>query len=169
MTQPQSPYNKELLRKRMNEVLDQFLQVIDRLSEEQMTARTDATGWNVRDHLTHLAAWADGIAALIRRENRWAAMGLEMDEPDYDILNAQLVERSRSLSPGQARNWLVKAHQRVVEAMEELEESRLSEPYGKFVPPFTGDWGYPIAEYFLGNTEDHYDQHTPWLLRIVDS
>lgn len=157
----------------MNEGLDQFLQEIDRLSDAQMTAPTDAAGWNVRDHLTHLAAWADGIAALIRRENRWAAMGLEMDEPegepDYDVLNAQLVEQSRSLSPGQARDWLLEAHQRVAEAMEGLDESRLSEPYGRFVPPFTGDWGEPIAEYILGNTEDHYDQHTAWLLSIAAS
>lgn len=64
MTQPQSTYSKELLRKRMDEGLEQFLQVIDRLSEEQMTARTESAGWNRRDHLTHLAAWADGIAAL---------------------------------------------------------------------------------------------------------
>jgi hypothetical protein len=100
-------------------------------------------------------------------------MGLDMDEPegepDYDALNAQLVALSRSLSPGEARAWLLETHQRVVEAVEELEESRLSEPNGKFVAPFTGNWGYPIAEYILGNTEDHYDEHTAWLLKIVES
>jgi hypothetical protein len=154
--------------------LEQFLAVLDRLSDDQMTGPRDAAGWNVCDHVTHLAVWADGIAALLRREDRWKAMGLDMgdpegDEPDYDSLNAQLVERSRHLTPGEARAWLAAAHERARQAMEALTEAELSAPYERFVAPFTGDWGYPIAEYLLGNTEDHYEEHTPWMLAIVQA
>jgi hypothetical protein len=53
-------------------------------------------------------------------------------------------------------------------AMEALEESELSLPYERFVAPYTGSWGHPISEYVLGNTEDHYDEHTAWILAIVD-
>jgi hypothetical protein len=163
---------KQEVRERMDKGLAQFLATIDSLSDGQMLGPTDAVGWNVRDHLTHLAVWADGIAALLRREDRWAAMGLVMenpegDEPDYDMLNAQIVERHRHLSPAEARAWLIAAHQRVADAVEALEESELSAPYERFVSPYTGDWGHPIAEYVLGNTEDHYDEHTPWLLAFV--
>jgi hypothetical protein len=56
-----------------------------------------------------------------------------------------------------------------MDAMEELDESELAAPYGRFVPPFTADWGYPIAEYILGNTEDHYDEHLSWIRASIGS
>jgi hypothetical protein len=167
-------YTKQELRTRMNNGLEQFLAVIESFSEDQMLVPTDSVGWNVRDHLIHLAVWADGIAALLRREHRWTAMGLDMeepedDEPDYDMLNALIIKQHRHLSPAQARDWLMAAHRRVLDAMEALQESELSLPYEQFVSPYTGTWGHPIAEYILGNTEDHYNEHTPWIRAIAQS
>jgi uncharacterized damage-inducible protein DinB len=148
--------------------LARFLAVIDRLSDEQMLAPADAAGWNVRDHVAHLAAWADGIAALLRREDRWAAMGLAIDNPesddlDVDALNAQIAAQHTSLAPGEARAWLVAAHQRVAAALDGLGNDDLSAPYGRFVAPFNSEAGRPIYSYILSNTADHYDEHLPWL------
>ena len=172
MSESHVAYTKQALHARMDKGLTQFLALIDQLSAQQLLGPTDAAGWTVRDHLTHLAVWADGIAALLRHQDRWAAMGLLMDnpeddEPDYDRLNRHIVEQHRHLSPVQARAWLIAAHQRVVDALEALNESELSAPYERFVAPYTGDWGHPIAEYILGNTEDHYTEHMPWVLAIV--
>jgi hypothetical protein len=163
---------KQTMHTRMQTGLAQFLAVLDGFSDEQMLVPVDAAGWNVRDHVTHLAVWADGIAAIARREDRWHAMGLAMtnpegDEPDYDRLNAQIVAQHRQLSPAQARAWLIAAHERVTAAMEALTEADLAAPYERFVAPYTGTWGHPIAEYILGNTEDHYDEHTAWIRAIV--
>jgi hypothetical protein len=171
MSETKPAYRKQDIRARMEGGLAQLFGVIDQLTDDQKLAVTDAAGWNIRDHLAHLAVWADGIAALLRREDRWAAMGLEMedpegDEPDYDLLNAQIVQQHREISPERARAWLAEAQRGVLEAMESLQESELSDPYERFVPPFTGNWGYPIAEYILGNTEDHYDEHKEYILRI---
>jgi uncharacterized damage-inducible protein DinB len=146
----------------------QIAAFLEGLSDEQMLATRDAAGWNLRDHVTHLAAWADGIAALLRREDRWAAMGLAManpegDEPDYEWINAQIAARHQALPPGEARAWLLAAHERVRQAVEALPEAELGRPYERFVAPFTGEWGQPVAEYVLGNTEDHYDEHMGWM------
>jgi hypothetical protein len=172
MTQSELPYDPQAMRERMDAGLAQFLALLDRLSPQQMLGPTDAAGWNARDHVTHLAVWADGIAALLRREERWAAMNLAMsdpegDEPDYDAMNAQIVVQHRHLSPAEARAWLVAAHQGVLEAMEALPAGELSLPYQRFVAPYTGDWGYPIAAYVLGNTEDHYDEHARWIAALA--
>lgn len=173
MSEPQITWTKQQVRIRMEKGLTRFLALLDQLSDDQMLLPKDAAGWNVRDHVTHLAVWADGIAALLQREDRWKAMGLAMedpegDEPDYDLMNRQIVEQHRQVSPAQARAWLVAAHNRVLRTMDALAESELSAPYERFVAPYTGSWGHPIAEYILGNTEDHYDEHTAWVRAIVD-
>jgi hypothetical protein len=155
----------------MEHGLREFLKAIDHISDEIMIGPVDSNGWNVRDHLTHLAAWADGIAALVQRQDRWAAMGLDMSEPDkepvYDTLNAEIVAKHRNLTPQQARTWLIEAHQAVAAAVRTLPDEELGWPYDRFVAPFTGDRGEPISEYILGNTEDHYDEHTPWVRAIA--
>jgi len=57
----------------MNESLGRLL------SKEQQLGPKDVAGWNVRDHLTHLAVWADGVAALLlRREERRATSSTTM-------------------------------------------------------------------------------------------
>jgi hypothetical protein len=172
MSDSQTLWTKEEMRKRMEKGLAQFLELLDQLSDDQMLIPRDAAGWNIRDHVTHLAVWADGIAALLRREDRWKAMGLVMDnpegdEPDYDLMNRQIVEQHQDISPAKARAWLIEAHERVLKAMEALPEAELSAPYERFVAPYTGNWGHAIAEYLLGNTEDHYDEHTSWIRAIV--
>ena len=167
---------------RMETGLREFLAVIDRMSDEEMTGPADSNGWNVRDHLTHLAVWADGIAALVQRQDRWAAMGVDMEamgmdppfdareperESDYDMLNAEIVAKHRHLTAQQARTWLSEAQQVVVAAMSALPDEELGWPYDRFVAPFAGDRGEPISEYILGNTEDHYDEHLPWVRAIA--
>ena len=163
---------KELVAK-MNEGLAQFLTFIDELSEEQMLEPKDVVGWNVRDHLTHLAAWAEGIVALLCREDRWAAMGLTMEnfsgnEHDFDAINEQIVVQHRHLSPLEARAWLVAAHERVVAALVPLTEADLELAYDRFVAPFTSNGGRPVWSYVAGNTFGHYREHTDWIDKIFD-
>jgi hypothetical protein len=165
----QAPTKQEI-RTEMDDGLTRFLAVIDRLSDEQMEIPTDAVGWTVRDHIAHLAVWAEGIAALLRREERWAAMGLDItedDEHDWDVMNEQIARQHRHISPTQARAWLVTAHEQVSAAVESLEDAELAAPYAQFTVPFTGQQGDPIFEYILGNTAHHYAEHTPWIEAIV--
>jgi hypothetical protein len=161
---------KELVAK-MNDGLAKFLAFIDEFSEEQMLDPKDTVGWNVRDHITHLAAWAEGIAALLGHEDRWAAMGLEIlddDEHDLDAMNAQIMVQHRHLSPSEAREMLVAAHERAVAALAPLSEADLERPYGRFVLPFTSDKGKPVWGYVAGNTFCHYREHIPWIKEFVD-
>jgi hypothetical protein len=158
------------MRERLAAGLGKFLAEIDRLDERQLTELRDAAGWNVRDHLLHLAAWADGVAALLRREDRWATMGVADPGPgeiDYNTMNEQIVAPLRHLSAAEARARLVAADRRVVAAVAALSDDELEQPYGRYVPPFSSDEGHPVGAYIAGNTFGHYGEHLAWIRRIV--
>lgn len=165
--------NKQELIARMNEGLSQFLAFLDHYSAEQLEELTDAVGWNARDHITHLAAWADGIAALLRHEDRWSAVGISKElgeSQEYDQMNEAneaIAEQHRHLSSAEARRWLVAAHEGLVAAMEPLEDADLLLPYERFVSPFTGKEGRPIITYIQGDTYEHYQEHAPWIEAFI--
>lgn len=169
----ETPTTVQDLRARMDAGLARFEAALDRLSEAQITGPKDAAGWNVRDHITHLAAWADGVAALLRREDRWAAMGVPRSIPegehvDYDTINEQIAEQHRARSAFAARELLRDAHARLAAAVESLSDEQLAWPYDRFVAPFTGGEGRAIVEYIAGNHYDHFEEHLPWLLAIAE-
>ena len=174
MSDRNGPPSKREMRLEMDAGLARLLNAIDQFSEAQMLAPQDAKGWNVRDHLTHLAAWADGIAALLRREDRWATMGLSLDASEYtnldfDRINDKIARQNRQVSPEEARTWLIAAHERVRMALEDLSDAELVLPYERFTSPFTGDDGGPIFEYIRNNTSHHYSDHLLWMKAIVRS
>jgi len=163
---------KQEMRVEMEAGLARFLAAIDQFSEAQMLIHRDAAGWTVRDHLTHLAVWADGIAALLRREDRWAAMGLAIQSSDYadldfDAVNEQIARQHRDISPEEARTWIIAAQQRIATALNDLSDADLVLPYDQFVPPFTGQGGAPIFEYIRINTSHHYDEHLGWIQVLI--
>jgi hypothetical protein len=159
------------LRRLMDEGLGRLLTTVDQLDPARIEDSTDAQGWSAEDHLAHLAIWVDGIAALLRTENRWAAMGLDITDADRDSLGADgindlVVDRHRDLTPAQARAWLMEAHSRLGKAVESLSDDDLMRPYGSFTTP-PDDKGHPIFGYVVGNTFEHYDEHLPWIVAIA--
>ena len=163
------PTKQELIAQ-MNEGLHEFLAFLDQYSDTQLLDLKDHVGWNARDHLTHLAAWADGIAALLRHEDRWTAMGIteELGEShDFDKINEVIMAQHSHLSPQEARRWVVNAHEALVAAMAPLSDADLLLPYERFVPPFTGDGGSPIIAYIKADTYEHYQEHHTWIEAFI--
>lgn len=170
MSDADAKLDKQTLITRMNEGLSDFLAFLDQFSEAQLLEPTDAAGWNARDHITHLAVWADGVAALLRHEDRWAAMGISEalgESHDFDAMNEAIVVQHRHLSPQEARRWLVNAHEQLVAAMEPLDDDGLQLSYERFVPPFTVDDGSPIVSYIKADTYEHYEEHAPWIEALI--
>lgn len=170
----ETPTTVRALRARMDEGFASFEAALDRLTEEQLTGPRDSAGWNVRDHLTHLAAWANGVAALINGEDRWQAMGLvptltaSTPEPqrDLDVINERIVEQQRGLTAAEARAQLVEAHRRLAAAVDTLSDEQLSWPYRRFAAPISGDGSRPIADYIAGDSHEHYAEHLGWIEAI---
>ncbi|MCL4861648.1 MAG: ClbS/DfsB family four-helix bundle protein [Caldilineaceae bacterium] len=139
------------------------------LTPEQMERR-DAAGWAVKDHLAHLIPWAAGIVALLQRQPRWPAMGLDAPptEDEIDAANARL-HAQRAQQPLHAVLLeLARTHQQVLETLAGLTDADLRQPYSHYQPNEPGEEsGAPILGWVAGNTWEHYQEHLGWMRALV--
>jgi len=159
----------ELLR-RMTEGSQKFEALIDSLTDEQLTRRGPDGGWSAKDHVAHLAMWENGVAALLRREPRWEAMGVSAEaaaNSDEDELNAIIHSQHQHLSVDEARDLFQRSHRALLSALEPLRDEDLVLPYSDFQPDSPSKT--PIMALIAGNTWEHYAEHTPWIQAVVSA
>jgi uncharacterized protein (TIGR03083 family) len=159
----------ELLR-RVREGRRRFEALIDSLTEEQITRPGPGGGWSVKDHLAHLAMWEVGIAALLRRQSRWEAMGLSREivkQNNEDQVNA-IIERQHAQRPlAEVKDLFHSSHRALVAALEPLRDEELLQPESAFDPD--SDGAATILALVVGNTFGHYDEHAGWIRELFDS
>ena len=161
------PRDKAELLERIQAERTALDETLARLSEMQLVAPGEYEGWSVKDHLAHLAAWELGIAALLRRGPRYAAMGL--DENTYlnagtDGINAAIHERTNDLSLADVLAGLRQAQAELLDALAPLSEADLAKRYSHYQPDEPGkDSGAPVVRWIAGNTYEHYAEHVAWL------
>ena len=61
--------SKAELLARIQSGWDQFSAFLTTLTPEQLTRPTDAAGWTVSDHLSHIAFWEGSIPAWLRGQS----------------------------------------------------------------------------------------------------
>jgi len=151
-------------------------QTIAALSEAQLVAPGPHEGWSVKDHLAHLATWEAGLAALLRKQHRYAAMGVDdVDEEtalssDADALNAIIYARTKNRSLADVRGALRDAQQLLLEALAALSEDDLRKTYSHYQPDEPGeDSGEPILGWIAGNSYDHYAEHQRWIEELIQT
>lgn len=148
--------------------LEAFLNV---LTPQQWSHPRDAAGWAVKDHLAHLAAWQDGITALLRYQPRWPAMGLSSDfveSSPIDTINDVIFQQHKDKSPEDVRAMFSASRTRFVAVLSELSDDDLHETYAHYQPFDTGtDSGAPILNWVVGNTSGHIMEHLPWMRAIL--
>ena len=145
--------------------------VLTSLTDAQMNDAKDHVGWSVKDHIVHLALWQRGVAAMLRKEPRWAAMGVDRQTVTSiceDELNQIMRAQHADKSPAEAIALLRAAHDELLAAMESLSTADLEKTYSHYQPDEPGeDSGRPIAAWIIGNGSGHYAEHLPWMLAII--
>lgn len=142
---------------------------LNQLTESQMTTPNPQDGWAIKDHLTHLAAWELGIAALLQKEPRYQAMGLDetlvrQEGVDFNVLNDHIFQQHRNKSLAEAQHYLQNAHEALLAALDELTDEDLQRTYSFYEPLEPGeDNGNPIIGWIMGNTYEHYEEHWSWI------
>jgi hypothetical protein len=126
------------------------------LSDAAMLERID-DDWTRKDVLAHLAAWerrvVDNLATL--------RAGSEPDgSVETDELNDRFYRLDRDRPLAEVRAQEDEAYRAVLAAIERASDVEL----------FDGDhfgWteGDPLADWFRGNTDEHYDEHLEQLTR----
>lgn len=161
--------NKAELLEKTHISWDRLNAYIATLNERQRTQLTDSAGWTVKDHLIHLAVWEDGVWALLNRQNRAAAMGIDAatwKRWDFDEINAVIQQQHKNASWAEAEAKRQASHKRFVEQIEATSEADLARPVQDFQAHSTSNT--PVIEVVVGDAFSHYDSHLPWIKAIAE-
>jgi uncharacterized protein (TIGR03083 family) len=157
----------ELLNK-MQQGWDELDAYVKGLSEEQLTGPTDAAGWTGKDHLMHLAVWANGITDMLNGGVRRESMGLDADtwaSRDFDRMNAVIQQAHKDKPLGEVLTALRDAHNGLTAKVQSFTDDDLRRPYNAFDP--TSPQDRPIIGWIIGDSYGHYEEHIPWIDAIV--
>lgn len=153
------------LIRRIEESYLQLRAFIDTSDETQMTERVDHAGWTVKDHIMHLAVWADGLIAIMDGGPRWTAMGVSEATWDegMDPTNAAIQQQHKDKPLDEVLAAFEASHQRVLDRINTLEDDDLMKLYD-------GGKGReaPLLAWVMGNCAGHYSDHLPWMHAIVE-
>ncbi|NJN19248.1 MAG: ClbS/DfsB family four-helix bundle protein [Oscillochloris sp.] len=127
-------------------------------------------GWNLGDHLAHVAAWELGISGLLSGASRWRSMGIEpadLAEQNVDTINAAVLDLHRGKPAPEVIALRERAHRRLLDVIAGLRDADLSRPYRDFDPEesrFPTDG--PVVIWIAADTYQHYRDHRRWLARL---
>lgn len=171
MNDQSTPQTKSELLVRMAQGRAALEQVVSQLNELQLTTSDPQSGWTIKDHLAHLAAWEAGIAALLQHRPRWEAMGLNeaaVLRHETDDLNEIIYQQNKNRSLAEVRAYFHAAHQQLLAALERLSDDDLFKTYFYYQPDESGgDNGAPILNWIIGNTYEHYAEHQGWIEAVL--
>jgi hypothetical protein len=136
-------------RARLETVLDQF-------SDEQMLDRVDEV-WTRKDILAHLEAWERrAVTLLVRlRAGDPPTDGVETDELNEHFY---LADKDRSLADVRASER--RAFDAILASVDQATDEELFD-----ADRFAWCEGEPLAAWFRGDTDEHYDEHIEQLVR----
>lgn len=144
---------------------------LDQLTEDQMTKFTDAEGWAVKDHITHLAMWERSITFFLQGKSRSDGLGVDEDlylNGGYDAINAVIQQQHRDLSSAAAREQLREMHQQLLALLRPLTDADLQKPYRHYLPDEPGEGGGRSAMNLIyANTANHFREHLGWIETLL--
>jgi uncharacterized damage-inducible protein DinB len=145
---------------------------INGLTPEQFTAHSDPAGWTIRDHLYHLAMWEWGIVALLRREGRWEAMGLEpqfVRSNEFDAINEKLRQAGKDLSTQETLDLLRRVQDDFDRAIAPMSDGDILKTYDEFTTEQRDpNDKRPILLWLVSDSSRHYEEHLPWMAALVN-
>jgi hypothetical protein len=160
----------EMLRQ-MQAGWDELQAYVKRLTPEQLTTPTDAGGWTAKDHIIHLAVWADGVEARLIDDSRQARMGIsdatwksDWKVDDFFSINDEIFRQHKNESLDAVLMTFKTVHEQIANSVSKLSDADLMRPSFDPVSPST----HTIASLIAGNTFGHYAEHRPWIAAIVD-
>jgi hypothetical protein len=146
---------------------DALNQFVNGLSDEQKSGFKDAAGWTVKDHIIHMAIWEDGLTALLAKQDRRAHM--DIDEATWksgdDPINAVIQQRYKDLTWDAVQQKRQAIHDKLLSQINAMSEETLHQAYDEYNPVSSSK--YPVYEYILSTTYEHYGDHRPWMEAIA--
>lgn len=140
---------------------------LDALTPEQLSGPTDANGWRVQDHLSHMGAWHNWARLRIQGRPSWEGLGITEDDVrsgDTDTANAAIRARHADKTPAEARAFLNETHDLLVAMVAGMDDAALPQPFRALGPDEPPDRVIPPASHIIyESTAEHYREHLGWL------
>lgn len=137
-------------------------------NEADLTTKTDAAGWSAKDHLAHLAAWANSVLVMVRDGRpQWEGLGIDkavFDTEGYDEENEVIRQQTVDTPLDKVTSQLTDVHKELVRILEGMSDADLMRPCSDFVE---GGQDFEIVHKLNGNGPDHYDEHRAYIARIL--
>lgn len=147
---------------------DALMAVVDAADPEALISRTDAAGWNARDHLANLSAWLNSVIVMVRDgQPQWAGLGAPQELfrfDDYDPLNEAIRQRTIDWSVEQVLAEFRERHETLVSMVAGMTDDDLLRHVDTFVPD-GGD--FEICYKIDGNGPYHYREHRGWIEALL--
>jgi hypothetical protein len=157
---------KRILRSRI-----ELEELVMALTPAELSEVSAPDGWTVKDHLAHLAVWEAGTVAMLRKQPRFAAMGLDpafVDASSEEEINQRIFEHNHEKTAAEVLEYFRLVHSQMIQTIEGLSEEELYHTYSYFQPGDPGeDRGIPVIEWVKGNTYDHFDSHVEWIRKLT--
>jgi hypothetical protein len=133
--------------------LDRALDAID---DRAMMDRVDDE-WTRKDVLAHIEAWERRVVTLL---DRLRAGDPPMDQVETDERNARFYAADRNRSLVDVKTGEREAYEAMIAAIEGATDEELFDENR-----FAWTDGDPLAQWFRGNGDEHYDEHLEQLTR----
>lgn len=136
--------------------------------DTDLTTKTDAAGWTSKDHLAHLASWANSVLVMVRDGRpQWEGLGVEQklyESGNIDEINEVVRQQSADLSLKKVKTQLTGIHEELIRVVDALSERELMQPCSSFVD---GAQDIEVIQKLNGNGPDHYDEHWGYISEIL--
>lgn len=146
---------------------------LDRLTPEQMTSARDRTGWTVKDHIAHMAAWERSVAVYIQGKPRYEGLGISQKMyygGDDDEINAAIQKARRGVSLQDVLAEFRNGHSEMVGIVGMMSDADLNKANSDFQPDDLDEKHKderPISGMIFSNTCNHFREHLGWIESLV--
>ena len=149
-----------------------LLSFLDGLSDRQMTEVRDDQGWNVKDHIIHMAAWEESVAYLFEGRPRHEALGIDESQfanASFDEINAIMRDQRKRTDLSSALAEFRRVHGGLVAHMQALSDADLKEQVATFFPQAPTSDERQVLDLLYDNTAHHFAEHLGWIKALVAS
>src|SRR5436190_7791164 len=131
------PKTKAQLMSELDRTWPVLNDVLDNLTDEQMTNIRDPEGWAIKDHINHMAAWEQSVVAMLQGRPRYEGLGVDKklyEEGNDDDINAVIQRGTKDLTAAISRAQLEEAHEQFLKLLEPMTDEDLLKPYSHYLP-----------------------------------
>lgn len=162
------PTNKAELLAYTDERWTRFVGFIDALSDEQWEGPTDAAGWNVKDHVAHVALWDRAEVVMLRHGTPMReALGLSdlaWSDKSFFLTNEEIREQTVGDPPKAVRQERDRVYGELIAVISGFSEADLARPATEFG---FEDAGQPLLQLLTEYHGDHFEEHRGYIEIIV--